>query len=169
VQCTAGLDGTGVPIWMEQEPGSAGVTVIDHYLRLLAGYNFRGERSTGNKAERALPLAAQAEGGAVKLVRGGCNRDFLDEVEVFPFGPHDDVVDATALAFNRLAVRKRPWIRMGGVTYDLGLAPAAPSDVGDSGVVVEESAAMGRVYTVPGGPGLRGIDIRPGAPGWGRR
>jgi phage terminase large subunit-like protein len=70
VKHTAGEDPRGTQIVMEQEPGSSGKTVIDHYLRLLQGYPFRGERSTGSKADRAQPLAAQAEGGAVRLLRG---------------------------------------------------------------------------------------------------
>jgi predicted phage terminase large subunit-like protein len=153
---TAAMDGTGVPIWMEQEPGSAGVTVIDHYRRLLGGYNFRGERSTGNKADRALPLAAQAEGGTVKLVRGRWNRDFLDEFEAFPFGPHDDVVDATALAFNRLTARPpvcwhtaliRPLSRSSGWLSRVGWAIASWE--------FEEEAARGRPRKAPG--------CRPGA------
>jgi predicted phage terminase large subunit-like protein len=100
---TALLDGPGTQIVMEQEPGSAGKTVIDHYLRLLQGYVFGSQRSTGSKADRAQPLAAQAEGGAVKLLRGGWNKDLLDELELFPFGRHDDSVDALSLAFSRLA------------------------------------------------------------------
>jgi predicted phage terminase large subunit-like protein len=102
VRHTADVDGREVTIWMEQEPGSAGVTVIDHYRRLLSGLNFQGQRSTGSKADRAQPLAAQAEGGTVRLVRGAWNKDFLDEVELFPFGPHDDIVDAASLALAKL-------------------------------------------------------------------
>jgi predicted phage terminase large subunit-like protein len=98
VRATAAQDGREVAIVMEQEPGSAGVAVIEYYLRLLAGYNFRGERSTGDKVTRAQPLAAQAEGGKVKVLRGAWNKDFLDEVEAFPFGRHDDQVDAASLA-----------------------------------------------------------------------
>jgi predicted phage terminase large subunit-like protein len=102
VKRTAEADGREAGIYMEQEPGSAGAMVIDHYLRLLAGFNFHGQRSTGSKTDRALPLAAQAEGGAVKLLRGPWNKDFLDEVELFPFGRHDDAVDAAALAMSKL-------------------------------------------------------------------
>jgi predicted phage terminase large subunit-like protein len=100
---TAQEDGREVRIIMEQEPGSAGVAVVDHYLRLLQRYDFRGQRSTGSKADRAQPLAAQAEGGAVRLLRGPWNRDFLDEIEAFPFGRHDDQVDTASLALDRLA------------------------------------------------------------------
>lgn len=103
VVSTARTDGAGVSVYMEMEPGSAGKIVIDHYLRLLAGYPFFGVRSTGSKAERAQPLAAQAEGGAVKMLRAKWNEDFLDEIDLFPFGRHDDQVDAASLAFSKLA------------------------------------------------------------------
>jgi predicted phage terminase large subunit-like protein len=103
VRRTAEEDGLDVAIWLEQEPGSAGVIVVDDFCRLLSGFNFHAERATGQKGERARPLAAQAEGGAVKLLRGPWVRDFLNEVECFPFGKHDDQVDAAAQALNKLA------------------------------------------------------------------
>jgi predicted phage terminase large subunit-like protein len=104
VRHTAQVDGTDTLIVAEQEPGSAGKFVISHYLRLLLGFTFYGVRSTGSKADRAQPLAAQAEGGAVRLLRGAWNKDFLDEAEAFPFGRHDDQVDAASLALSRLAL-----------------------------------------------------------------
>jgi predicted phage terminase large subunit-like protein len=106
VRQTAEEDGPDVQVWMEQEPGSSGVAVIDHYRRLLAGCTFQGQRSTGSKADRAAPLAAQAEGGNVKLLRGAWNKDFLDELEAFPFGKHDDQVDAASLALAQLGLFK---------------------------------------------------------------
>jgi predicted phage terminase large subunit-like protein len=105
VRHTAVSDTPDVTVWMEQEPGSAGVMVIDHFRRHVLGgaFAFHGERSTGSKADRAQPLAAQAEGGTVKLLRGPWNKDFLDEIEQFPFGKHDDAVDAASLALNKLS------------------------------------------------------------------
>jgi predicted phage terminase large subunit-like protein len=103
VRQTAEEDGPDVHVVMEQEPGSSGVAVIDHYLRVLQGYKFQGQRSTGSKADRAAPLAAQAEGGNVKLLRAAWNRDLLDELEAFPFGKHDDQVDAASLALAQVA------------------------------------------------------------------
>jgi predicted phage terminase large subunit-like protein len=100
---TAELDRQGVPIVMEQEPGSSGVIVRDHLLRLLAGWPFYSHRSTGSKSDRAMPLAALVEGGAVKLVRGPWNAAFLDEAEVFPFAAHDDQIDSASLALSHLA------------------------------------------------------------------
>src|SRR5262249_5364235 len=73
----------------------------------LAGYPFKGERSTGDKMTRALPLAASVEAGLVKLVRGRWVEAFLDELEIFPLGDHDDQVDATSLAFARLVAKRR--------------------------------------------------------------
>jgi predicted phage terminase large subunit-like protein len=100
---TAEEDGRGVTVAMEQEPGSSGVAVVDSYRRLLRGYRFFSSRPTGSKADRAQPLAAAAEQGAVKLIRGPWNKDFLDELCVFPFGRHDDQVDAASAAFTLLA------------------------------------------------------------------
>jgi predicted phage terminase large subunit-like protein len=106
VRATANEDGRATAVWVEREGGASGVIVGDDFLDLLAGYNYHSEHPTGPKAERARPLAAQAEGGAVKLLRGGWNRDFLNEIEAFPFGKHDDQVDAAALAFAKLALAR---------------------------------------------------------------
>jgi len=87
-------------VWMEQEPGSSGVNTIDHYRRtVLAGFDFRPDRKTGSKIERARPLSASAEAGNVFLVRGAWNEPFLDELTAFPQGDHDDQVDAASGAF----------------------------------------------------------------------
>jgi predicted phage terminase large subunit-like protein len=119
VRSTAELDGKDTAIWMEEEGGSSGKTVIDHYVRrVLAGFNFRAERSTGDKATRAMPLAAASERGLVKVVRAHWNADLLDEFGAFPYGGHDDIVDSCSLAFNKLANKQQMWIRMGGVTFD---------------------------------------------------
>ena len=88
-------------VWMEQEPGSGGVNTIDHYRReVLSGYDFRADKVTGSKMERARPLSAAAEAGNVSLVRGSWNESFLDECCVFPEGGHDDQVDAASGALS---------------------------------------------------------------------
>jgi predicted phage terminase large subunit-like protein len=96
---TAALDGNQVLVHLEQEPGSAGLALAQRYAALLAGYTFYFERATGSKATRAAPLASQAEAGNVLLVRGPWCSAFLDELEAFPHGGHDDQVDAAAWAF----------------------------------------------------------------------
>ena len=105
---TAALDGRECAIRMEQEPGSSGVALIDHYARgPLLGFDFKGVKSTGSKVMRAAPLASAAEAGNVRLVRGPWNAEFLDEIAVFPQGQHDDIVDATAGAFDELSAQAR--------------------------------------------------------------
>lgn len=108
VRMTALEDGRGCYIRMEQEPGSAGVDVIDDYRRnVLVGFNFDGERSTGDKQQRAIGYASAAEAGNVYMVTSAWNMAYLDEVCQFPFGQNDDQVDASSGAFNWLAFGKR--------------------------------------------------------------
>ena len=84
--------------------GAAGVHQISHYTRhVLRGYPVHGERVTGSKTSRAIPVAAAAENGLIKLVRARNLNDALDELSAFPNGPHDDVVDALAGAHQALS------------------------------------------------------------------
>lgn len=88
---TAVEDGVRVPIRMEQEPGSSGVMAIDHYRRnILVGYDFRPDKKTNDKQTRANPVSSAAEAGNISLLVGRWNRDFLDEVALFPHGANDD-------------------------------------------------------------------------------
>lgn len=99
---TAMIDGKGVEIWMEQEPGSSGVNTIDHYRRqVLKGFAFYADKVTGNKELRANPLSSAAEAGNVFLISGDWNGDFLDEAAGFPYGKKDQV-DAASAAYSKL-------------------------------------------------------------------
>ncbi len=91
-----------VEVWLEQEPGSGGRDSAEFTIRNLAGFTAYAERASGTKEIRAEPFAAQCEAGNVKLVRGDWNESYLDELTVFPNGLHDDQVDASSGAFNRL-------------------------------------------------------------------
>jgi predicted phage terminase large subunit-like protein len=109
IQQAAALDGVGVPIWIEQEPGSSGKNTIAHYQRtVLPGYQVRGERSTGSKTERAGPVSSKAEARLIEIVRAEWNLAFLDEVEAFPGGGHDDQVDGLSGAFSKLSNAPAP-------------------------------------------------------------
>jgi len=103
VKQTAAMDGPRVAIRIEQEPGSAGKALVARYAALLDGYAVRGERSTGDKVTRAAPLSSQVEAGRVVLVRGPWNGPFLDEMEGFPQGGHDDQVDGASGGYHALA------------------------------------------------------------------
>lgn len=102
IRQTAELDGLKVRVFMEQEPGSAGVEAISHYSRnVLQGFTFRGVKTTGSKSERAAPVSSAAEAGNIKILRCSWTGDFLDELEAFPVGAHDDQVDALSGAFSQ--------------------------------------------------------------------
>jgi predicted phage terminase large subunit-like protein len=56
----------------------------------------------GGKLIRAQQWFVKVEASRVYLVRGAWNKDFLDELAVFPLGKHDDQVDAVSVAFEAL-------------------------------------------------------------------
>lgn len=100
---TAHEDGKGTMIRIEEEGGSSGKMIINHFTRLLKGYDIKGDRPTRNKVERARAFSAQVEAGNVTILRGIWVYDFLRELEAFPTqGVHDDQVDAASGAFNTL-------------------------------------------------------------------
>ena len=101
---TAYADGPEVSIRIEQEPGSSGKGYIDHFARnVVSGYDFSGERPTGDKITRARPFAAAAANGNVRLVSGPWISDWLDELSSFPeASPHDDQLDSSVGAFSFL-------------------------------------------------------------------
>lgn len=102
-----------VMTWIEQEPGSSGKDSARSTISNLAGFVVRAETATGDKAIRAEPFAAQAEAGNVRLLRGSWNAVYLSELCGFPNGAHDDQVDASSGAFNKLAVRRIARSRQG--------------------------------------------------------
>lgn len=89
-------------IHIPQDPGQAGKEQAQSYVGFLAGFNVQTERINGNKINRVEPFAAQWQQGNVLLLRGDWNRIYTNELSSFPDGLHDDLVDASADAFNSL-------------------------------------------------------------------
>lgn len=108
---TAKADGRKVRIGIEEEPGASGKLLGAHLVKLLTGYWARSDRASGDKVTRAMPWLGQAQAGNVKLLEGSWNECFLDEVEEFPVGSHDDQVDAVSVAFQMLTKTSDPRIR----------------------------------------------------------
>jgi predicted phage terminase large subunit-like protein len=106
---TARTDGPDVPIWIEQEGGASGKSMIAHYQRLFEGsHRVHGYRPTGDKATRASVLfAGPAEQGRVAVVRGPYLQAFLDEIADFPEGDHDDQIDVVSAAIDVLGQTRR--------------------------------------------------------------
>lgn len=87
----------------EIEPGSAGKRESVRLTRLLAGLDALGRESRGDKLTRAKGLAAQAQVGNAKLLRGAWNEMWLSHMHNQPNWPHDDILDASSGGFNDLA------------------------------------------------------------------
>lgn len=108
VRSVAERDGrTGVAIWLEQEPGSSGANTISTYQRLLLGFNFRGDRPTGSKIERARTASAACENGLVYIIRGAKTQEFINELQAFPVGAHDDMVDSFSAGLLKISESAR--------------------------------------------------------------
>ena len=104
---TARKDGVKVKIRMEQEGGSSGKSMIALYMKILAGYDFKGVPATGEKSLRWRPFAVQAESGNVTLVKAAWNEPFLEELECVPEYPYKDQADAASGSLTELALNSR--------------------------------------------------------------
>jgi len=97
-------DGPTVKVREEQEGGASGKTAIFLAARdQFRGYDYLGVPGSGSKEARAVPASRAAYNGLIKVVRAPWNDAFFAEVEAFPDGKHDDIVDALSGAFNDLA------------------------------------------------------------------
>jgi predicted phage terminase large subunit-like protein len=106
-----------VPIYVEQESGSSGVYTMDDLRVALTGFEFHPDSPRQNKTERARPTSSTAEAGKFLIVcdPGESGRpvpprwlkEFLNEVELFPNGPHDDQVDAVSGAMKVLTKKAK--------------------------------------------------------------
>lgn len=109
IKNTAIRDGKDVEIWFEEEPGSAGKSLIDNYARnVLRGWSVKSVSPTGSKVARASPLASAIERGSVVFCKEALKPAVLDEFLTFPLSKHNDCVDATAHGFNIMVSRPIP-------------------------------------------------------------
>lgn len=99
---TASHDGRNVAIKSQQDPGSAGKAEAEYFVRMLAGYNVSTVIYNQDKETRAKPVSAQSEVGNILVLKAAWNEEFFTELENFPEGAHDDVVDTLSGAFNEL-------------------------------------------------------------------
>jgi len=64
-----------------------------------------------DKYARAMAWAARAADGKLALCAGAWNRDFIDEALVFPYGKHDDQIDAVSGAVKLLVQMKGGYVK----------------------------------------------------------
>lgn len=89
----------------EEEGGASGKTAALAFVKLMAGFDVGVLNSAGqgNKEARARAFASQCQYGNVRLVKAPWNAEYIKELIAFPFGKHDDQVDASSGSFNTLA------------------------------------------------------------------
>lgn len=103
IKNTASHDTSSVKIMSQQDPGSAGVAEAHNFVTMLSGYNVSTVVINKDKVTRAKPVSAQSEVGNISVLRAGWNDEFFTELENFPDGKHDDIVDVLSGAFNALS------------------------------------------------------------------
>lgn len=106
ILATARGDGESVEIWIEQEPGSGGKDSAKQTVKMLAGYNVRVDRPSGDKAYRASPFSVQVNRGNVYLLQSPLIEEYMDELKFFPKSKYKDQVDASSGAFSALLSKK---------------------------------------------------------------
>ena len=98
--------GDGLRFVHVERIGAWGADLMASLGRHLDGVaRVKGLAPNGTKAERADPLAAAAEQGRLRIVRGPWLDALVDEFEEFPDGAHDDIVDAAAHAMRAIGER----------------------------------------------------------------
>lgn len=103
IKNVAAHDTYAVRIMSQQDPGSAGVSEAEHFIRMLGGYDVHVETFSKDKITRSKPVSAQSEAGNLRVLRAPWNDDFFNELENFPEGSHDDIVDCLSGGFNAMA------------------------------------------------------------------
>ena len=99
--------------YLPTEPASAGKVQKHHFSRVFAEertpIKFFKVGSNKSKLDRFLPFASVSENELVIVSKGDWNNKFFHELEAFTgtrSKNHDDMVDATADAFNLIATTK---------------------------------------------------------------
>ena len=90
-------------VFIPQDPGQAGKSQAASMVSYLAGFNVKTDTVKGDKETRALPLVTQCEHRNVLLLNGEWRKRYIYQLESFPNGAHDDMVDASSDAFRMIS------------------------------------------------------------------
>lgn len=102
IRMTAEKDGVLVKQVFEQEGGSSAIFQKHAILDLLREYQVQFIKPMKNKTERAGAFSVACENKNVYVNDKELKADYIKEFLEFPEGQHDDMVDATTLAYNAI-------------------------------------------------------------------
>jgi predicted phage terminase large subunit-like protein len=111
---TAENDGYGVPIIIEQEPGSSGKQYAAHLKNnILGDFRVTVRAPQSDKWLKAQPFIGAASRGKVKMLRASWNKALTDQFKDFPSVEHDDIVDSVSQGYNELNSAKNQSVTWG--------------------------------------------------------
>lgn len=104
VQGTAEQDGHKMPILIETGVAASGYLLFKEWENRLKGYEVEQSKPINSKVDRATPLRNLVTDGKlyVDIIDSGLEDAFYYEFKSFPYGKHDDIVDAIAHGLNWL-------------------------------------------------------------------
>lgn len=106
IQDTARQDGPNTRIYIETGVAAAGKLLYKEWKQQLQGYRVTQAKPIRSKVDRATPLQNAVLDGKLSVLLDDKNRaNFIKEFKGFPDSMHDDIIDATAYAYNYLHER----------------------------------------------------------------
>ena len=111
---TAERDTPRVQIGIENQPAAAGKILQSTWKKELKGYRLRMLDAVKDKVTRAIPLQNVIGNGRfiININDNKQRHEIIRELESFPEGQHDDIVDSIAYAVTML--EKKAPVRIGG-------------------------------------------------------
>lgn len=88
------------------EPKAAGQSIVQELKRNSLINVHEITFMKGDKVNKVHAIAPQVEAGRVKLLEDSWNDNFIEELELFPVGKHDDQVDVLVYGVNELLLNE---------------------------------------------------------------
>ena len=111
IELVAAMDqhtyGAKVMVRFEQEPGSGGKQSAEESVRDMEGYRASIEPAQLDKVLRSESTQKAAERGDISIAEADWNRDFLDEITVFPASRYKDQADGFSGAYRYLSQARK--------------------------------------------------------------
>lgn len=135
-----------VTIGIEQEPGSGGKIAAEYLKKQV----FRGFSVTivpvadSSKIIRAQPFLAAVENGVMRQLQAGWNARLVQEINSFPGGTNDDIIDSASGAYNMLEGKR---LRSGSFGREMGKIMQPERRQYDGGISTTTGVVWGRSRT----------------------